>query len=50
MLEKFIRILDCFVNKDCDMMDCRSEFSDYRIIDRVSENDVNMYKLFNDVD
>lgn len=25
------------------MTDCRSEFSDYRTIDRVSEHDVNNY-------
>lgn len=50
VLEKLTRTLDRFVNKDRDMTDCRGEFSDYRTIVRVSENDVNMHTLTNDAD
>ena len=50
VLEKLTKTLDRFVDKDHDMADCRSEFSDYRTIDRVSEHDVNMHTLPNDVD
>lgn len=50
VLEKLTRTLVRFVNKDPDMTDCRGEFSDYRTIDRVNENDVNMHTLPNDAD
>jgi hypothetical protein len=43
VLQNLTRTLDRLVDKDRDMNDSRSEYSDYRTVDRVSEHDDHMH-------